>query len=232
MKYAYLVTFNLLVSLIVSAKSDSIVPFSKAVEKNIKQYISYSNKAYSKKDYLKANFLFDSLVSHTLIGTQFDDFSFQRIGKRRLQLSTIKVPTLIFTYASWCIIEKGEIPALNKMALTYKGRIKIVVIFWDKKHTMKKLARKFNTQIEVCFAHESYSKDVIVLKFLKTTFGFPTAYYLNASRTVQSIKKRSPKPMYKLKYATSFKNCTAELNSDINSLLSGSNASKRILATH
>lgn len=232
MKQFYLYFFILFYSFSSFANKDSIVSFSTAVKKNIKQYISYSNKAYSKKDYIKATYLYDSLVSNTLIGTQFDDFSFKRIGKKKLQLSSIKIPTLIFTYASWCVIEKGEIPALNKMAQDYKGRIKIVVIFWDKKQNMKKIARKFNNQIEVCYAHESYSKDQEPIKLLKKTLGFPTSYYLDASRTVVSIKKRSSKPLYKIDFKTSLNNCLTALNTDINSLLVANSLNETRLATH
>jgi len=232
MKQFYLFFFIFFYSFSSFANKDSIVSFSTAVKKNIKQYISYSNKAYLKKDYIKATYLYDSLVSNTLIGTQFDDFSFKRIGKKKLQLSSIKIPTLIFTYASWCIIEKGEIPALNKMAQDYKGKIKIVVVFWDKKQNMKKIARKLNSQIEVCYAHESYSKDQVVIKFLKKTLGFPTSYYLDESKMLVSIKKRSSKSLNKIDFKTSFNNCLVALNIDINSLLIANSLNKIKLATH
>lgn len=232
MKYFYLYFFLFIYSLSAFANKDSVVSFSTAIKKNIKQYISYSNKAYSKKDHIKATYLYDSLVSNTLVGTKFDDFSFKRIGKKKLQLSTIKIPTLLFTYASWCIIEKGEIVALNKMAQDYKGKIKIVVIFWDKKQNMKKIAREFNAQIEVCYAHESYNKDQLSIKLLKKTLGFPTSYYLDASRTVISIKKRSSKPLYKIDFKTSLENCITALNTDINSLLVASSLNQTKLATH
>ncbi|MQP24045.1 redoxin domain-containing protein [Flavobacterium sp. LMO8] len=232
MKKLYLLPLLIFYSLSCFATKDSIVTFSTAIKKNIKQYISYSNKAYSKKEYSKATFLYDSLVSNTLIGTKFDDFSFKRIGKKRLQLSSIKIPSLIFTYASWCVIEKGEISALNKMAQDYKGKIKIVVIFWDKKQNMKKIAQKFNNQIEVCYAHECYTKDQLAIKLLKKTLGFPTSYYLDATKTVVSIKKRSSKPLYKIDFKSSFDNCLTALNTDINSLLVANSLNETRLATH
>ena len=232
MKNLFLLLFAFMFSFNSFANTDSIVLFSNAVKKNIKQYISYSNKAYSKKAYEKATELFDSLVSNTLIGTRFDDFSFKRVGKKRLELSSIKVPTLIFTYASWCIIEKGEINALNKLAQDYKNQVKIIVVFWDKKQTMKKFARKFNSSIEVCYAHDSYSKDQLAIKLLKKSFGFPTSYYLDASRNLISIKKRSSKPLYKIDYKTSFENCLTAFNTDINSLLIANSFNKTKLATY
>ncbi|WP_288984861.1 redoxin domain-containing protein [uncultured Flavobacterium sp.] len=232
MKKLYLLPPFIFYSLTSFATKDTIVPFSSAVKKNIKNFISYSNKAYNKKDYEKATYLYDSLVNHTLIGTQFDDFTFKRIGKKKLQLSTIKIPTLIFTYASWCVMEKGEIPALNKMALDYKGKIKIIVLFWNKKKDMKKIARKFNSQIDVCYAHESYTNDCTTIKLLKKTFGFPTSYYIDANRTVVDIKKRIVKPDYKTTFNVSYENCLTVLNKDINTLLVSNSFNESRLATH
>lgn len=228
----YLLTSIIFCSFTCFATKDSLVLYSIAIQKNIKSFISYSNKAYNKKDYVKAKFLHDSLINNTLIGTQFDDFKFKCIGKKKLQLSTIKIPTIIFTYASWCVMEKGEIPAINKMALDFKGKIKIVVLFWNKKKDIKKTARKFNSQVEVCYAHESYAADCFSIKLLKKTLGFPTSYYLDANRMVVDIKKRVVKPDYKTIFDVSYTNCLAILNHEINSLLISNSFNMSKLATY
>lgn len=232
MKKLYFTLFLVLNTATTFATKDSLALFSTAVQKNIKTYIRHSNKAYTNKEYQKATFLFDSLVNETLIGTRFDDFSFKRIGKKRLQLSTIQLPTIIFTYASWCVMEKGEIPALNKLAQEYKGRIKIIVVFWDKKQNMKKIARKFNSNIEVCYAHQDYSKDTKAIQLLKNALGFPTTYYLDENRKLVSLKKRSLKPVYKIDLKTSTQNCIAFFNEEIKNLLITNSFNKSILAEH
>ena len=116
-----------------ASSTDTIAVFSESVKANFNKYVSLSNKAYNKKNYEKAESLFDSLVQNSLAGTHFDDFSFKRLGKSRIQLSTIDKPILLITYSSWCIMGKGEIPALNNLAKDYKDKMQIVVVFWNLK---------------------------------------------------------------------------------------------------
>jgi thiol-disulfide isomerase/thioredoxin len=226
MKKLYFTLFLVLQTATTFATKDSLALFSTAVQKNIKTYVRYSNKAYNKKDIQKAHFLFDSLVNETLIGTRFDDFSFRRIGKKKLQLSTIQLPTIIYTYASWCVMDKGEIPALNKLSQEYKGTIKIIVVFWDKKQNMKKIARKFNSQIEVCYAHQDYDNDIKAVQLLKNGLGFPTSYYLDSNRVLVDLKKRSLQPTYNIDLTTSTENCIVFFNTEIKKLLLSNSLNK------
>ncbi len=219
MKKIYFTLILVLSTTTTFATKDSLTLFSIAIQKNIKTYINYSNKYYNKREYQKATFLFDSLVNKTLIGTKFDDFSFSRINKKRIQLSTIQLPTIIFTYSSWCIIEKGEIPALNKLAIENKDKIKIIVVFWDEKKNMKKIGNQFNSEIEVCYAHQNNNEDLKAIELLKNTLGFPTTYFLDSNRNLISLKKRSLKPIYKIDLQTSTESCFASYNQEINSLL-------------
>lgn len=194
--------------------------FSNAINKNITNYISKSNQAYLEKDYAKAELLLDSLIYNNLIGTQFDGFSFKRIGKKRIQLNeSITTPVMIFTYASWCLIEKGEISALNKLANEYKGKLKIIVVFWDTKNSIRKIVKKFNSKIEVCYANERNNKDLRAIKLLKNTLGFPTSYFLDSNKNIISIKKRSSKPTYKIDFATSLKNNYNLFKSEVSQLI-------------
>lgn len=215
--------FYIIISILITLKSfsfnDTIINFSSAINKNFVEYIEKSNKAYLDKNYIEAEELFQTMVQEKLIGTKFDNFSFNRIGKDRIELDeNIKTPTLILTYSSWCLIDKGEIPALNKLANDYKGKVKIIVVFWDTKNKVKKIAKKFNSQIDVCYATERSKKDLRTLKLLKNTLGFPTSFYLDADKNIVSIQKRSKSPIYKISYANSFKNNYEKLNSEISNL--------------
>ncbi len=213
-----------IVSIFLSLQSysynDSIVKFSNAINKNITEYISKSNKAYLEKDYEKAELLLDSLIYKNLIGTRFDGFSFKRFGKKRIQLNeSITTPVMIFTYASWCLIEKGEIAALNKLANEYKNKLKIIVVFWDTKNSVRKIAKKFNSRIDVCYANERNNKDLRAIQLLKNTLGFPTSYFLDSNKNIVSIKKRSSKPTYKIDFPTSLKNNYASFKADVSQLI-------------
>lgn len=218
MKKIYILFF--MISISASASStDTVAVFSESVKANFKKYVSLSNKAYSNKNYEKAEGLFDSLVQNSLAGTHFDDFSFKRLGKSRIQLSEIDKPILLITYSSWCIMGKGEIPALNQIAKEYKDKMQIVVVFWNKKNEMKKIARSFDNNIVVCYANDSEQKDIKAITFLKKTFGFPTSYLIDKNLELVDIQKNFVKPENKVNMKISLDFYYHKFNSGLTSLI-------------
>lgn len=216
--------YFLLLGLVISFQgfgneTDSIVDFSSAIKKNFREYVSKSNKAYNDKNYTEAESLFNDLVTQKLLGTKFDNFTFKRVGKKDLKINDIELPTIIYTYASWCLIEKGEFPAINKLAAEYKGKVKIVVVFWDTKENMKKLSKGLSSDIEVCYAHETYPEDVKVVNLLKNTLGFPTTYFLSANQNILAIKKNVMKADYNVDFNESLANNMNEINDQITEVL-------------
>ena len=168
---------------------DSIVYFSDAIKSNIRKYNMQSDREFEKGNIVEGRALFDSLVQNILVGSKFDDYSFKSVNSKKVKLSQLKKPVFIITYASWCVINKGEIPALNKIAKDYKDDIQLIVVFWDTKNNMKKIARQFNNNIKVCYANESYKNDAKAVSTLKHTLGFPTSYFLNSELDVIDIKR-------------------------------------------
>ncbi|NHM07275.1 TlpA family protein disulfide reductase [Flavobacterium sp. CYK-4] len=168
---------------------DAVVSFTDAIKSNIKKYNSKTDIEFEKGNIERGNALFDSLVQNHLVGSRFDDYSFKSVNSRKVKLSKIKKPVFIITYASWCVINKGEIPALNKLARKYDDEVQIIVVFWDVKSDVKKLARQFNNHIKVCYANEAYKNDQNVVATLKHYLGFPTSYLLNKDLEVVDIKR-------------------------------------------
>lgn len=181
--------FIILFSSFLSAQTADSLYFSNAIKINFPKYKKESTMAFIRSDFERGKFLFDSLIQHRLIGTTFDNLTFKKASGSRLKLSSIKKPVLLLTYASWCVPTPGEVPALNKLARKYGKDVKIVVLFWDRKQKMKKLARKFSSRITVCYAHEYYKNDAIVVSSLKHTLGFPTVFYLDESRKIVDIRR-------------------------------------------
>lgn len=163
--------------------------FSNAIKINFTQYKKESTLAFVTGNMERGQFLFDSLVQHRLIGTTFDNLTLKKSSGARLKLSSVKQPMFLLTYASWCVPNQGEIPALNKLARKYGKDVKIIVLFWDRKDKMKKLARKFSHRITVCYAHEYYKADTRTVAALKHTLGFPTSYFLDADRKIVDIRR-------------------------------------------
>lgn len=168
---------------------DDTVYFSDAIKAHLKKYNNQSDIEFEKGNLAKGQALFDSLVQNYLVGSRFNDFSLKSIHSRKVRLGGIKKPVFMITYASWCVISKGEIPALNKLARKYSKDVCFIVLFWDKKSEAKKIGKKFNRSVTVCYANESYRNDAKVVATLKHTLGFPTSYFLNSSLDVVDIKR-------------------------------------------
>lgn len=172
-----------------SQGQESATSFSDAIKNNIKKYNTQTDKEFERGAIEKGYALFDSLVQNHLVGSRFDDYSFKCVNSRKVKLSKIKKPVFIITYASWCVMNRGEIPALNKLARKYEDDIQFIVVFWDVKSDVKKIARQFNNHIKVCYANESYKNDEAVVATLKHSLGFPTSYFLNSDLEVVDIKR-------------------------------------------
>ena len=172
-----------------SFSQDKVVYFSDAIKNNIKKYNTKSDIEFEKGNIERGQALFDSLVQNSLVGSRFDDYSFKSINSRKIKLSKIKKPVFIITYASWCVINKGEIPALNKLARKYKNDVQVIVVFWDVKNDIRKISKQFNSKVKVCYANEAYKNDASAIATLKHTLGFPTSYFLDSNLDVVDIKR-------------------------------------------
>ena len=206
--------------------------FNYVIKTNIKKYNLESNQAFENNDSEKGQILFDSLVSNHLIGTDFEDYTLKGFEKRKVKLSSFKKPLFILTYTSWCIPSKGEIPALNKLAQKYAKDVQFVILFWDKKHNVKKIARKFNHNISVCYANESYKNDASIVANLKHTLGFPTSYFLDENLKVINIKRGGAQPDNKSTYVKAYTMNYNNFRDGLGSLLLEKNISKEQLSTN
>lgn len=211
---------------------EQTVLFSEAIKVNFKKYSTESNLAYKNRDFERGRFLFDSLVENQLVGTKFNDYSFKKIQGSKLKLSSSKKPIFLLTYASWCVPSKGEIPALNKLAQKYNGEVEFIVVFWDKKYNVKKIAKKFNRHITVCFAHETYRNDAPAISSIKHTLGFPTCFYLDENLKVVDIKRGGAHPSPKTAYIKAYTENYNSFRDGLSTILISKNISKEHLATN
>ena len=83
MKKLYLVLTYLLFT-IPSFCQDADLNFSEALRVHLKKYNIKSDIAFNNKDIQKGQILFDSLVSHHLVGTQFEDYTLKSFEKRKV----------------------------------------------------------------------------------------------------------------------------------------------------
>jgi thiol-disulfide isomerase/thioredoxin len=214
-----LLTLIFLFSFSVTYCQDSVVYFSDAIRTNIKTYNNASDRAFHKKDFTEGQRLFDSLVRYKLVGTQFDDFTIKAFHSKSVKLNKINKPVFIITYASWCVMNKGEIPALNKLAKEHRNNIQFIVLFWDKKSNIKKIARQFNSDIKICYANETYDNDSRIVATLKHTLGFPTSFFIDENKKVVSIKRIAnqfkPKTSFANALSSSYDNFSKNINESL-----------------
>ncbi|MCG2610504.1 TlpA family protein disulfide reductase [Flavobacterium sp. SM15] len=229
--YLFFLAFNLL-SFTLFAQDSAHALFSYNIRKNISPYIKNSNAAYEKGNTVLGEKLFDSLIHNHLIGTKFDNFALKRLHKNKLQLNTIKRPIYLLTYSSWCVPSKGEIPALNKLAKKYEKDIQLVVVLWDRRHDMKRIAQRFSYRIEVCYAHETYHKDSYTVSTLKHTLGIPTTFLIDQDMNLIDIRRGGINPGPKTTYLESFNINYSRFQDGLNVLLLNENTFQSRLASH
>tara|TARA_R110002072_G_scaffold72354_1_gene172991 strand:+ start:11553 stop:12248 length:696 start_codon:yes stop_codon:yes gene_type:complete len=163
--------------------------FSDAISKNIRSYKKKVKSAYRVQDFERADFLFDSLVKHVINGSYFDDFTVKKINGRKLRFSKFNKPVFLMTYASWCTPGSGEIPALNEIAKQYKDEIDFVVLFWDKRKEVKKIAKDYDRNVTILYVDELDNKNCHIIRNLKHSLGFPTSFFLDHNKKIVDVRR-------------------------------------------
>jgi thiol-disulfide isomerase/thioredoxin len=184
----------LLLFLLISftAQSQQIGPnrlFSKEIGKNIKTYRQKSQLAYTNNDFERANFLFDSLINNVVNGSYLDNFKVRKISGRKVALYDFKKPVFLMTYASWCTPGIGEIPALNEVAKKYHKEIDFVVLFWDSKKKVRKIARKYNSKFTILYVDEKENTNCHIVETMKHSLGFPTTFFIDKSKKIVDVRR-------------------------------------------
>lgn len=225
---------TLIVSLFFTASysQDTITYLTDAIKENLNPYKRASNSAYEKRNIEEGKNLFDTLVKTKLIGTKFDDFSLKVYKEKNVKINRISKPIFIITYASWCVIPKGEIPALNILAKEHRDDMQFIVVFWDKKNDLKNIAYKFSDNIKVCYANEYYSKDTHIVATIKHTLGFPTSIFVDENKYVVNIKHFENKTKIKTPIKEAIITSYNYFSKDINENLMKALTSKKSFTTN
>lgn len=178
--------------------------FSEALYFHLSDYNRKADLAYRFNDYEKGKELFENFTSTHLEGSYMDNFKFRNLKKKEVALYDFKNPVFLITYASWCVPSKGEIPAINELAKTYKSEIDFVVLFWDKRDKARELAEKFSSNISVVYVDESQNNGAYVVKQLKHSLGLPTCFLISGDKKIMDIR-RSVFPPLQTEEETAFR---------------------------
>ncbi|SDR86211.1 TlpA disulfide reductase family protein [Gramella sp. MAR_2010_147] len=170
--------------------------FTQELYMHLSDYNRKADLAYRFNDYEKGKQLFENFTNDHLEGSYMDNFKFQSLKKKEVNLYDYDKPVFLITYASWCIPSKGEIPALNELASEYTGKIDFVVLFWDKKDKVKELAQQFSSDISVVYVDESKNNGAYVVRQLKHSLGLPTCFLLDKDKKIMDIRRSVFPPMH------------------------------------
>lgn len=163
--------------------------FSDAVGKNIRKYRKESRLAYAHKDFERAQFLFDSLIRYSLKGQYLDNFRVRRFPGKRFDLHDFEKPVYLITYASWCTPGKGELPALNSIAEKYFQEVDFAVLIWGSRKNVRRIKREYSKYINILYVDEKENRNSFVIRSMKHSLGFPTAFLMTANKQILDIRR-------------------------------------------
>lgn len=174
------------------AFSQRIAPydlFSYKVKEHLKDYAINADNAYELKDYERGEFLFDSLVKHVVNGSYMDNFKFKKLSGRTVEFHDYERPVFLMTYASWCAPGKGEIPALNRVVEEYHPYIDFVILFWNSREQVKKVAREYHSKIDIVYIDETENIHDHLIISLKHSLGFPTSFFISSTKKILDVRR-------------------------------------------
>ena len=163
--------------------------FSDAIGKNIRKYRKESRLAYARKDFQRAQFLFDSLVQYSLKGQYLDNFRVRQFPGKRFDLHEFDKPVYLITYASWCTPGTGELPALNSIAEKYFREVDFAILFWGSRKSVRKFKREYSKYIKILYVDELENRNSLVIRSMKHSLGFPTAFLMTANKQILDIRR-------------------------------------------
>lgn len=164
-------------------------------EPQILRYRVLCQKAYEKNDSKLAYTYYDS-ITNCITHSYVDNHKFETIDNKIYQVGKLGKPIFLMTSASWCTPCMAEIPALNRLVDEYSNRIDFVVLFWDTKKRVIKLARKYNHKIYLVASKKNSVDEAhtIDIAGFRNINGYPSAFLIDGSRQIVSFKTGATVP--------------------------------------
>lgn len=192
--------------------------FSQALNAHLPKYIQDVEQAIIHREQDTINQLFNNLVKNSLVGTYFDDFQSNSLGKKNISFSRFEKPILLITYAPWSVPSKGEMPVLNELAKEFGDTIDIVLLLWSDQKTARKIAKEYHHKIKIRYVDDKDNKNTQIIRNLKHSLGLPLIFSVSSNEMVINIEKRLVNKLDESKEGSYAKNMQLYQNS-INKLI-------------
>ncbi|WP_027124795.1 hypothetical protein [Gelidibacter mesophilus] len=206
------------------------VYFDDALAQHLKKFNVKSDFAIKNDTPNEVDILFDSLLIKHLKNTYISDLKLSKVSGGNLQTAKIERPFLLITKNSAIIQTKEEIKTINALADIYRGKVDIIVLYWNTKSIAKKKSKNYNKNVIVTYADERHNISNNALAVYKHSFGVPACFYINENKQISSIDRK----FFLKNIETSTKTMFVDkANQEIYQMLSSENSNSQIsLSTH
>ena len=186
---------GILISLNSWSQTTEKIYYKDVVDNCIENLNKQINQAWKDKENEKAKALFDSLINTCIKGKYLSNYDFKTIKKKIISTEEIKKPIVLLTSATWCGPCWGEIPTLNKLAKKYDGEIEFIVLFWNKKKDLKKMAAQYDKRIHLIPSEsEPVDKSSIKISGFNHKLDYPAAYLIDKDKKILGLTRGAAYP--------------------------------------
>lgn len=164
--------------------------FDAAISEHIKTYNQQCDLAIENDNDEYVDVLFDSLRKTYLKGTFISKLRLKKVSGGHVDTDDIQTPILLITKKTCLVTHREEIKAINLIANQYKGKLEIIVLYWDRKNLVKKATKRFNKNVNIVFVNERDNKLDVVLSSIKNSFGVPASFYITENKLLNNIDRK------------------------------------------
>lgn len=183
-------TILLLITVLSVFSQEQKVYFDDAISEHLKSYNKQCDSAIYSNNREYVDVLFDSLNKTYLKGTLISRLRFKKISGGYLETDDIKSPILLITKKTCFVTHREEIKAINEIANQYKGKLEIVVLYWDPKRLVKKATKGYNRNVHIVYVNERDNNLDVTMSSIKNSFGVPSSFYITANKQLNNIDRK------------------------------------------
>jgi thiol-disulfide isomerase/thioredoxin len=127
------------------------------------------------------------MINNCIKGKYLSNHAFKTLDKEILETDSISKPMVITIAAPWCPPCWPEIGALNALVDKYEDQVEFIVLFWDTKGNLKKMAPKYDKRIKRVAAKKTYAQNEeapVYGNAFKHNLGLPASYVINKEKRI------------------------------------------------
>lgn len=159
----------------------------------IKKYQLLYHNAYEKGDEKLGQRYYDT-ITNNIKGSYIGNYLFEAINGKVISTKSLTKPMYMVVSASWCAPCMTEIPALNQIAAEYGSKVDFVVLFWNLKPELGKLAEKYYKNIIIVPSKQKDTSEIhhIDISGFRHQLGYPCAYLVDRQKRIIEYSAGAP----------------------------------------